>query len=120
MHIKLNPTSSAKCFAKNVFPQPGGPYSNIPFGIVTQAAGAAVRFYRFPGINHAVAGYMPQTVDKQVDFIERNVMRGSHECVDAKIVDPSLPTYKTENPNGLYDIQPDSVGTDASAFESIQ
>ena len=47
-------------------------------------------------------------------------MRGSHECVDAKIVDPSLPTYKTENPNGLYDIQPDSVGTDASAFESIQ
>lgn len=82
-----------------------------------EAAGAAVRFYRFPGINHAVAGYMPQTVDKQVDFIERNVMRGSHECVDAKIVDPSLPTYKTENPNGLYDIQPDSVGTDASASE---
>lgn len=66
------------------------------------------RFYHFPGINHAVAGYMPQTVDKQVDFIERNVMRGSRECVDAIVVDSSLPTYKTGEPNGLYDIQPDS------------
>ena len=68
-------------------------------------AGGVTRFYRFPGINHAVAGYMPQTVDKQVDFIERNVMGGSEECVDASVQDPSLPTYKTENPNGLYEIQ---------------
>lgn len=72
---------------------------------------AVYRLYHFPGINHAVAGYMPQTVDKQVDFIERNVMRGSHECVDAIIVDSSLPTYKTGDPNGLYDIQPDSDAT---------
>ncbi len=68
-------------------------------------AGGVTRFYRFPGINHAVAGYMPQTVDKQVDFIERNVMGHSKECVDASVQDPSLPTYKTENPNGLYEIQ---------------
>lgn len=74
-----------------------------------EESGAVYRFYRFPGVNHAVAGYMPQTVDKQVDFIERNVMRGSGECVDAEIADPSLPTYKTGNPNGLYDIQPDAV-----------
>lgn len=74
-----------------------------------ESSGAAYRFYRFPGINHAVAGYMPQTVGKQVDFIERNVMRGSHECIDAEIIDPSLPTYVTENPNSLYDIQPDTA-----------
>lgn len=72
-----------------------------------ESAGAVTRFYRFPGINHAVAGYMPQTVDKQADFIERNVMRGSLERVDAEISDPALPTYETGDPNGLYDIQPD-------------
>ena len=72
-----------------------------------ESAGGTCRFYRFPGINHAVAGYMPQTVGKQVDFIENNVMRGSKERVDAVIVDPSLPTYKTGNNNELYDIQPD-------------
>ena len=72
-----------------------------------ESAGGTCRFYRFPGINHAVAGYMPQTVGKQVDFIENNVMRGSEERVDAVIVDSSLPTYKTGNNNELYDIQPD-------------
>ena len=72
-----------------------------------ESAGGTCRFYRFPGINHAVAGYMPQTVGKQVDFIENNVMRGSKERVDAVIVDSSLPTYKTGNNNELYDIQPD-------------
>lgn len=75
---------------------------------------AVYRLYHFPGINHAVAGYMPQTVDKQVDFIERNVMRGSHECVDAIIVDSSLPTYKTGDPNGLYNIQPDDNTTNTT------
>ena len=79
---------------------------------------AIYRLYHFPGINHAVAGYMPQTVDKQVDFIERNVMRGSHECVDAIIVDSSLPTYKTGDPNGLYDIQPDSDTTGRNTTDS--
>lgn len=77
-------------------------------GKALENAGGTYRFYRFPGINHAVAGYMPQTVDKQVDFIERNVMRGSRERTDAMVVDPSLPTYKTGDPNGLYDIQPDA------------
>lgn len=72
-----------------------------------ESAGGTCRFYRFPWINHAVAGYMPQTVGKQVDFIENNVMRGSEERVDAVIVDSSLPTYKTGNNNELYDIQPD-------------
>ena len=72
-----------------------------------ESAGGTCRFYRFPGINHAVAGYMPQTVGKQVDFIENNVMRGSKERVDAVIVDSSLPTYKTGNNNELYDIQHD-------------
>lgn len=72
-----------------------------------ETAGGTSRFYRFPGINHAVAGYMPQTVGKQVDFIENNVMRGSKERVDAVIVDSSLPAYKTGNDNELYDIQPD-------------
>ena len=72
-----------------------------------ESAGGTCRFYRFPGINHAVAGYMPQTVGKQVDFIENNVMRGSKELVDAVVVDTSLPTYKTGNNNELYDIQPD-------------
>ena len=71
-----------------------------------ETAGGTSRFYRFPGINHAVAGYMPQTVGKQVDFIENNVMRGSKERVDAVIVDSSLPAYKTGNDNELYDIQP--------------
>ena len=85
-----------------------------------EAAGAACRFYRFPGINHAVAGYMPQTVDKQADFIERNVMRGSRECVDAEIVDSSLPTYKTGNPNGLYDIQPDPAASAAAGSASSE
>lgn len=73
-----------------------------------EPAGGICRFYRFPGINHAVAGYMPQTVGKQVDFIENTVMRGSAERVDAEIVDSSLPTYKTGNDNELYDIQPDT------------
>lgn len=72
-----------------------------------ETAGGTSRFYRFPGINHAVAGYMPQTVGKQVDFIENNVMRGSKERVDAVIVDSSLPAYKTGNDNELYDIHPD-------------
>ena len=82
-----------------------------------EKAGGAYRFYRFPGINHAVAGYMPQTVDRQVDFIERNIMEGSHECTDAFIVDPSLPTYKTGDPNRLYEIQPDAVSDAAVAEE---
>ncbi len=81
-----------------------GPCTIIP---ALKDAGASYRFYHFLGINHAVAGYMPQTIDKQVDFIERNVMRGSPECVNAEISDPSLPTYKTGNSNALYDIQPD-------------
>ena len=88
-------------------------------------AGTSCRFYRFPGINHAVAGYMPQTVNKQVDFIEQNVMRGSKESVDAEISDPSLPTYKTENNNRLYGLQPDAkeekktrwtIGTDGNGI----
>ncbi len=70
-----------------------------------EKAGGVVRIYRFPGINHAVAGYMPQTVDKQVDFLQRCVMDGSCESVDAQIVDPSLPTYRTDNPNALYEIK---------------
>ena len=73
-----------------------------------ESAGGICRFYRFPGINHSVAGYMPQTVGKQVDFIENTVMRGSAERVDAEIVDSSLPTYKTGNDNELYDIQSDT------------
>ncbi len=73
-----------------------------------EEAGGVVRIYRFPGINHAVAGYMPQTVDKQMDFLQRCVMEGSRESVDAQIIDPSLPTYKTDNPNALYEIE----GTD--------
>ena len=84
-----------------------------------ESAGAAYRFYRFPGINHAAAGYMPQTVAKQVDFIERNVMRGSLECVDAEVIDPSLPTYVTGNPNGLYDIQPDAGAEALSADAGV-
>ncbi len=74
-----------------------------------EKAGGVVRIYRFPGINHAVAGYMPQTVDKQVDFLQRCVMDGSRESIDAQVIDPSLPTYKTGNPNGLYEISDNDV-----------
>ena len=95
-----------------------GPYSfSGPCQILpaAQKAGGVTRIYRFPGNNHAVAGYMPQTVDKQVDFLERTVIRGSKECIDAKIVDPSLPTYRVENPNSLYEIQPDEDAAHVSA-----
>ena len=90
---------------------PVGFYGPCRIQPALQSAGAVWRFYRFPGINHAVAGYMPQTVAQQVDFIENNVMRGSVECEDAEIVDPSLPTYETGDPNGLYDIQPDDTAS---------
>ncbi len=85
-----------------------------------QKAGGVTRIYRFPGNNHAVAGYMSQTVDKQVDFLERAVIGGSKECIDAKIVDSSLPTYKVENPNSLYEIQPDDDSEHVSAGEDAE
>ncbi len=72
-----------------------------------EKAGGVVRFYRFPGINHAVAGYMPYMVDKEVDFLQNCVLGGSCESVDEQIVDASLPTYKTDNSNSLYDINED-------------
>ncbi len=83
-------------------------YGACPVKAASQQAGGTVRIYRFPGNNHAVAGYMPYMVEKEVDFIENAVIRGSKESLDAQIEDPSLPTYKTDPSNSLYDIRPDT------------
>ena len=83
-------------------------YGACPVKMAAQQAGGTVRIYRFPGNNHAVAGYMPYMVEKEVDFIENAVIRGSKESLDAQIEDPSLPTYKTDPSNSLYDIRPDT------------
>ena len=83
-------------------------YGACPVKAAAQQAGGTVRIYRFPGNNHAVAGYMPYMVEKEVDFIENAVIRGSKESLDAQIEDPSLPTYKTDPSNSLYDIRPDT------------
>lgn len=83
-------------------------YGACPVKAAAQQAGGTVRIYRFPGNNHAVAGYMPYMVEKEVDFIENAVIRGSKERIDAQIEDPALPTYKTDPSNSLYDIRPDT------------
>ncbi len=88
-------------------------YGACPVKEAAEQAGGTVRIYRFPGNNHAVAGYMPYMVEKEVDFIENAVMKGSKERIDAQIEDPSLPTYETDPSNSLYDIRPDE-GTNLS------
>lgn len=53
--------------------------------------GVAHHVYRFVGHGHEVAIYHGYCFDKEMDFLEQDIMKGNHRSVDALIDDPEAP-----------------------------
>lgn len=53
--------------------------------------GVAHHIYRFEGHGHEVAIYQGFCFDKEMDFLEQDIMKGNHRSVDALIDDPEAP-----------------------------
>ncbi len=51
--------------------------------------------YRYPGHSHDIAANMYATWPEQQLFLERNVVMEMHRVIDATVVDPAIPVYKS-------------------------
>jgi dienelactone hydrolase len=59
-------------------------------------------FYSFTGRSHDVAAYMHVMWDKEIDFLEHDVILGEGRTIEAEINDPSLPTWGNISLNDIY------------------
>lgn len=60
--------------------------------------------WRFNGRGHEVASFMSVMWDEEQAFLEKNVMQGIHNTVDALVDDPSLPGRKARDRTKTADL----------------
>lgn len=63
------------------------------------------QIYRYAHNNHTVAEFMDITVDKQLYFLEHNIMAKHLVSIDMLIDDPKIPVYPGIDATQLYDLK---------------
>lgn len=58
--------------------------------------------FRYEGNQHEIASAFLPTYDKQISFLEANVIRGEKKIVDATVNDPSIKIWKINSVKQIY------------------
>lgn len=67
--------------------------------------GRNYQMWRFEGNTHEIASSMMLNLDREIQFLERNVLAGERYLIDATVTDPSIviPEWARKGADSLYD-----------------